>query len=166
MPTFTVGWNNSFTFGKFDANIFIRGAFGHDLVNSYRGFYENTEPTTVINYNVVNTKYFDPNIKKATVNSVHVEKADFVKLDNMSIGYNFPMQGRSVNRFRIYVAAQNLFVITEYTGVDPEVRYVDTNDVDPNGFFTPPPDPLSPGVERRGTYFTTRTFTLGLNLGF
>ena len=166
LPTLTVGWNNSFTFGKFDANIFIRGAFGHDLVNSYRGFYENTEPTTVINYNVVNTKYFDPNIKKATVNSVHVEKADFVKLDNMSIGYNFPMQGRSVNRFRIYVAAQNLFVITEYTGVDPEVRYVDTNDVDPNGFFTAQPDPLSPGVERRGTYFTTRTFTLGLNLGF
>ena len=53
LPTLTVGWNNSFTFGKFDANIFIRGAFGHDLVNSYRGFYENTEPTTVINYNVV-----------------------------------------------------------------------------------------------------------------
>ena len=49
----------------------------------------------------------------------------------MSIGYNFPMQGKAVNKFRIYVAGQNLFVITEYTGVDPEVRYVDTNDVDP-----------------------------------
>jgi iron complex outermembrane receptor protein len=136
------------------------------LVNSYRGFYENTEPTTVINYNIVNTRHFDPNIKKATVNSIHVEKADFVKLDNMSIGYSLPLQGKAVNRFRIYVAAQNLFVITDYTGVDPEVRYVDTNDVDPNGFFPGLPDPLSPGVERRGTYFTTRTFTFGVNLGF
>jgi TonB-dependent starch-binding outer membrane protein SusC len=166
LPKFTIGWNNSFTFGNWDATIFFRGSFGHDLVNSYRGFYENTEPTTVINYNVVNTKYFDPNIKKATVNSVHVEKADFVKLDNMSIGYSLPLQGRAVNKFRIFVAAQNLFVITDYEGVDPEVRYVDTNDIDPNGFFPDLPDPLSPGVERRGTYFTTRTFTLGVNLGF
>jgi iron complex outermembrane receptor protein len=166
LPKLTVGWTNSFTFGNWDATIFIRGSFGHDLLNSYRGFYENTEPTTVINYNIVNTKYFDPNIKKATVNSIHVEKGDFVKLDNMSIGYSLPLQGKAVTKFRIYVAAQNLFVITDYTGVDPEVRYVDTNDIDPNGFFPDLPDPLSPGVERRGTYFTTRTFTLGVNLGF
>lgn len=166
LPKLTVGWTNSLSFGQWDASIFFRGSFGHDLVNSYRGFYENTEPTTVINYNVVNTKYYDPNIKKATVNNTHIEKADFVKLDNMSIGYNFPMQGKAVNRLRFYVAGQNLFVITKYTGVDPEVRYVDTNDVNPNGFFPARPDPLAPGVERRGTYFTTRTYTVGINLGF
>jgi len=120
----------------------------------------------VINYNIVNTKYFDPNIKKATVNDTHIEKADFVKLDNMSLGYNFPMQGKAVSKLRLYVAGQNLFVITDYTGVDPEVRYVDTNDTNPNGFFPAPPDPLAPGVERRGTYFTTRTYTFGLNLTF
>ena len=166
LPKLTVGWNNSLTFGQFDAVIFFRGSFGHDLYNSYRGFYENTEPTTVINYNIVNTKHFDPNIKKAAVNSTHVEKADFVKLDNMSVGYNFPLQGKAVRKFRVYVAGQNLFVITKYTGVDPEVRYVDTNDVNPNGFFPGQPDPLAPGVERRGTYFTTRTYTVGVNLTF
>jgi TonB-dependent starch-binding outer membrane protein SusC len=166
LPSFTLGWNNSLTFGKFDLTIFLRGAFGHDLVNSYRGFYENTEPTTVINYNIVNTKYFDPNIKKATVNSIHVEKADFFKLDNMSFGYSFPMEGKAVSRFRIYVAAQNLFTITGYTGVDPEVRYTDNNDNDPNALFPTDPDPLAPGVERRETYFTARTFTFGVNLGF
>jgi iron complex outermembrane receptor protein len=166
LPKFTVGWNNSLTFGQFDATIFFRGSFGHDLYNSYRGFYENTEPTTVINYNIVNTKHFDPNIKKAAVNSTHVEKADFVKLDNMSIGYNIPLQGKAVRRFRVYVAGQNLFVITNYTGIDPEVRYVDSNDVDPNGFFPGQPDPLAPGVERRETYFTTRTYTFGVNLTF
>jgi TonB-dependent starch-binding outer membrane protein SusC len=166
LPDLTVGWNNSLTFGNWDATVFFRGSFGHELVNSYRGFYENLEPTTVVNYNVVNTKYFDPNIKKATVNDTHVEKADFVKLDNMSIGYTFPMQGKAVSRFRVYVAGQNLFVITKYTGVDPEVRYVDTQDTDPNGFLPARPDALSPGVERRGTYFTTRTVTFGVNLAF
>jgi iron complex outermembrane receptor protein len=166
LPEFTLGWTNNVTVGNFDFNIFFRGSFGHELYNSYRGFYENAEPTTVVNYNVVNTKYFDPSIKKAAVNNTHVEKADFVKLDNMSIGYNFPMQGKAVNKFRLYLAAQNLFVITNYTGVDPEVRYVDSNDIDPNGFFPGQPDALAPGVERRGTYFTTRTITFGVNLGF
>lgn len=166
LPKFTLGWANNFNFGNFDATLFFRGSFGHDLYNSYRGFYENTEPTTVINYNIVNTKYFDPNIKKAAVNSTHVEKADFVKLDNMSVGYSIPLQGKAVRKFRIYVAGQNLFVISNYTGVDPEVRYVDTNDVNPNGFFPSQPDPLAPGVERRGTYFTTRTYTVGVNLSF
>jgi TonB-dependent starch-binding outer membrane protein SusC len=166
LPKLTFGWTNTLNYGKFDMTMLIRGAIGHDLYNSYRGFYENYEPTTVINYNVVNTKYFDPSIKKATVNSIHVEKADYVKLDNMSIGYSFDMQGKAVNRFRVYAAAQNLFVITGYTGVDPEVRYVDPNDTNPNGFFPGRPDTLSPGVERRNTYFTSRTFTVGVNLGF
>jgi iron complex outermembrane receptor protein len=136
------------------------------LYNSYRGFYENYEPTTVINYNVVNTKYLNPAIKQAKVNSSHVERANFIKLDNMSIGYTFPMQGKTVSRFRVYVSGQNLFVLTKYTGVDPEVRYVDTNDNSPNGFFPPQPDPLSPGVERRSTYYTSRTYSFGVNLGF
>jgi iron complex outermembrane receptor protein len=66
--------------------------------------------------------------------------------------------GSAVRNLRIYVAGQNLFTITNYTGVDPEVRYMDT---DPE-----PDDGLASGIERRSTYFTTRTFTFGLNLGF
>ena len=166
LPKFTLGWNNSFTFGNFDFNFFLRSAVGHDLLNSYRGFYENTEPTTINNYNIVNTKYYDPKITKAVVNNTHVEKASFIRLDNTSFGYNFPLgAGKSVTKLRVYVAAQNLFTITSYTGIDPEVRYTDVQDSD-NGFRPGPSDPLAPGVERRSTYFTTRTFTLGINLGF
>ena len=167
LPKLTAAWNNSFTFGKFDLNIFIRGSFGHQIWNSYRGFYENYEPTTVINYNVVNTKYLDPTIKKAAANNTHVEKADFIKLDNMSLGYTFPIKGKAFRNFRMYVAGQNLFIITKYTGVDPEVRYVDNQDSSPNSaFLSAQPDPLAPGIERRSTYFTTRTYTFGINLGF
>jgi TonB-dependent starch-binding outer membrane protein SusC len=158
MPDFTLGFNNSFSYKNFDFNLFIRGAFGHDLVNSYRGFYENTEGTTVSNYNVVKTKYYDPNITKAVFNSSHVEDADYVKLDNATIGYNFPVGKGLFTKFRLYVSGQNLFTITDYTGIDPEVRYAD---VEPE-----PDDALSPGIERRSTYFTTRTFTFGVNLGF
>ena len=159
LPNLTVGFNNSFTYKNFDLNVFFRGAFGHDLLNSYRGFYENLEPTTVQNYNIVNTKYYDETITKAQVNSSHVEKADFVKLDNATIGYRIPLQsGGAISNLRFYVSAQNPFLITGYTGIDPEVRYVD-DEPDPD-------DPLSPGIERRPTYFTTTIYTFGVNLGF
>ena len=164
MPKFQFGFNNSFTLGNWDLNVFLRGTFGHDLLNSYRGFYENNEVTTVGNYNIVNTKYYDPAITKAVVNSSHVEDAWFIRLDNASLGYSFPMTGGAVNKFRLYFAAQNLFTITDYTGIDPEVRYADRGDspTNPND----PGDGLSPGIERRSTYFTTRIFTFGVNLGF
>lgn len=167
LPTLTVGFNNSFTYGGFDLNIFVRGAFGHDLLNSYRGFYENLESTTVSNYNVVNTKYYDPKITKAVVNSSHVEKASFVRLDNMTLGYNVKLNpGGRVNRLRFYASGQNLFTITDYTGVDPEVRYVDRIDGDGGGRPATLDDGLSSGIERRSTYFTQRILTFGLNLGF
>lgn len=166
LPDFTMGWVNTVNVGNFDITVFFRGAFGHDLVNSYRGFYENRESTTLNNYNIVNTKYYNPNITKAAVNDTHVENADFVKLDNATIGYNFKMNlGRAVNKLRLYLSGQNLFVITDYTGIDPEVRYVDQIDGDGGG-GAGDQDPFAPGIERRSTYFTTRTITFGLNLGF
>lgn len=159
LPKATIGFNNSFTFKRFDLNIFLNGAFGHDILNSYRGFYENNEVTTINNWNIVTTKYYDPNVTKAQVNSHHVEKANFVRLNNASFGYNFPVKsGGMIRNFRVYVAGQNLFTITDYSGVDPEVRYMDT---DPE-----PDDGLASGIERRSTYFTTRTWTFGVNLGF
>ncbi len=164
MPTFQFGWNNSFTFGRWDLNVFFRGTFGHDLLNSYRGFYENNEPTTVNNYNIVKTKYYDPSITKAVVNSSHVEDAWFVKLDNASLGYNFPFSGKTVNKLRLYVAGQNLITITDYTGIDPEVRYTDPGSDPVNK--ADPQNGLAPGIERRSTYFTTRILTFGVNLGF
>uniref|UniRef100_UPI0040484898 SusC/RagA family TonB-linked outer membrane protein n=1 Tax=Algoriphagus sp. TaxID=1872435 RepID=UPI0040484898 len=156
-PTINFGINNSFNYKNWDFNFFFRGSLGHSLINSYRGFYENTESTTVQNWNVVKTKYFDPNIKKAEYNSSHVEKADFMILDNATIGYNFNVkQGKSVGKIRTFLSVQTPFMFTGYTGVDPSVRYQDPE----NG------DPLAPGIERRATYFTTTITTLGLNLSF
>lgn len=157
-PTLNIGINNNFNYKNWDLNFFLRGSFGHHLINSYRGFYENTESTTVQNWNIVNTKYFDPNISKAEFNSSHVEKADFIVLDNATLGYNFNVaQGKSIGRIRTFISIQNPFMFTGYTGVDPEVRYGDSESGN---------DPLAPGIERRATYFTTTITTIGLNLTF
>jgi hypothetical protein len=59
-----------------------------------------------------------------------------------------------------------LFTITGYTGVDPEARWADTGTTDNGGRPLDVPDALSPGIERRSTYFTQRAFTFGVNVGF
>jgi len=87
--------------------------------------------------------------------SLHVEKASFVKLDNATLGYTFDVSKSSfIKNFRLYVNGQNLFVITKYTGVDPEVRYDDNGNI------------LAPGIDRRETWVRTRAFNFGVNLTF
>jgi iron complex outermembrane receptor protein len=124
------------------------------LINTFRAFYEN--PNIATSYNVVNTKYFNPNLNDAQIySSYDVEKASFVKLDNATIGYTvIPSKTSGFRSIRIYLTGQNLFTITNYTGVDPEVRYQDGSNV------------LAPGIDRRETWVYTRAFTLGINVGF
>jgi iron complex outermembrane receptor protein len=62
-----------------------------------------------------------------------------------------------VSKFRFYITGQNLFVITNYKGIDPEVRFGDSEDNN---------SPLSPGIDRRNTWVRTMTITAGVNLTF
>ena len=164
LPDFTLGWTNTMTVGNWDISMFWNGEFGHDLISTYRGFYENTEPTTVGNWNVVKTKYYDPNIKKAAVNSTHVEDATYFELNNLTVGYSIPTSG-NVRNLRVYLSAQRPFVFTGYEGVDPVARYGDQFDGSQGGSMGGF-DPLAPGIERRNTYYRARTITLGLNVTF
>jgi len=162
LPKFEMGWTNTFRYGKWDLNVFFRGAFGHDLINTYRAFYEN--PTVASVYNVVKTKYYNPSVNDAQLfSSLFVEKGTFVKLDNATIAYNWLLkkEGAPAGGFRslrVYVTGYNLILITKYTGADPEVRYADQS--------TNPPNILAPGIDRRENWVLTRSFTLGVNLGF
>jgi TonB-linked SusC/RagA family outer membrane protein len=154
LPKFEFGFTNTFRYKGFDLNFFFRGSIGHDLINTYRAFYENA--TVVNSYNVVRTKYYNPDLKDAQdYSSLHVEKASFVKLDNATLGYTFNISKSSfIKNFRLYINGQNLFVITNYTGVDPEVRYDDNGNI------------LAPGIDRRETWVRTRAFNFGVNLTF
>jgi TonB-dependent starch-binding outer membrane protein SusC len=156
LPNFELGWTNTFNYKNWDLNFFLRGSFGHDLVNTYRAFWENATPTVIASYNVVKTKYFNPELTAGqTFSSLFVERASFVKLDNATLGYNFNMKKTgTIKGLRAYINAQNLFVISDYTGVDPEVRYSYGGNI------------LAPGVDARDTYVRTRAFTLGINVRF
>ncbi|MGB3467359.1 MAG: TonB-dependent receptor [Cyclobacteriaceae bacterium] len=160
LPEGEFGFANSFSYGNFDLNVFFRGVWGHDLYNSYRGFYENNDASSR-DWNSVVTDKSDSRITDTpTFSSLYVEDASFIRLDNAQIGYNLQMDSKVFSKVRFYVAGQNLFTITDYTGIDPEVRYTDSEDTD--GFTAS----LAPGIERRNTYFTTRSYTVGVNVSF
>ncbi len=151
-----LGINNTVTWKNWDLNVFLRGSFGHEIYNQFRGFYENRDAGSNT-WNSIVTDKTDPNITAAPqFSSLYIEKGDFLRLDNMTLGYSLP--GNNIyKKLRLYFSGQNLFTITDYAGLDPEVRYVDSADGD---------NPLAPGIERRDTFFTTVTYTFGFNMTF
>ena len=167
IPSFELGWTNRLTYKNWDLNAFFRGAFGHSLVNNFRAFYEPIDAGAINSYNRISTSKAVKGLTEAKFSSLYVEKADFLKLDNLSIGYNFKLSPTStLKNVRFYAAGQNLFVITSYTGIDPEPVLADPGAVDNGGTITTPADVLSPGIDRRNSYFTSRTFTFGVTFGF
>ncbi|MCP9235174.1 SusC/RagA family TonB-linked outer membrane protein [Lewinella sp. JB7] len=156
LPDFSLGFANSFTYGPVDFSFFLRGDFGHDLVNMPRNFYGQlgnavSRPID----NIILTDLNESIISAPRLNQTFVEDASFLALDNAQLGYTFTLGGNSGFRsLRAYIAGQNLFYITGYTGVDPNVRFTDNGNA------------LAPGIDRRNTFFRTRTATFGVSVGF
>ena len=149
VPDLEIGWSNQITIGEYTINAFFRGAFGHSLVNTFRAFYE-PRVGSQKSYNYINTELANSEIKNANFSSLYVEEADFFKLDNLTISR--PL----TDNINLSLNVQNAFVITDYTGSDPEPALFDLLDG----------NPLAPGIDRRNSYYSSRSFTLGLNVKF
>jgi TonB-linked SusC/RagA family outer membrane protein len=170
LPDFSLNFYNTFKYNNWDLNFLLRGVFGHSLVNATRTFYE--QPNVAPTYNVLASSFgaetFGLTINESRLSTLYVEKADFIKLDNITIGLNLAGFGESlgIESSRLYLSGQNLFTISGYKGVDPEVRYTDNGQEGNGDFITDIDDPLVPGIDRRNTWFTTKTVVLGLNVKF
>ncbi len=155
LPKFQFGWGNTFTWKNFYLNFFLRGVFGHSLVNINNARYGVPASIAIQNGMEQALDYFDAT-NGPIFSDVHVEKADYVKLDNFSFGYNWRFtESKYLTGLTLYISGQNLFTITNYSGVDPEIRYGDSYDNN---------NPLAPGLDRENTYFQTRSLTVGLNI--
>jgi len=158
VPKHYVAWNNSVQWKDFDLNVNMRGAFGFQILNFGRLYYENLNNTQ---YNMLHSA-FDEVYGKAILDyplvyvSYYVEDGDYWKIDNATLGYTLDASmlpgvlGSGVKSARFYVAGRNLLTLTGYKGLDPEVRATG----------------LDPGVDHRDQYPTVRTFTIGMNLVF
>jgi len=155
IPTVNIGWTNQLSYGNWDLNLFFRASLGHSLVNTFRAFYEPLDPGAINSFNRTVTDLSLTDLTVAQFSSYYVEKADFIRLDNATIGYNFDMSGNDfIRNIRVYGTVQDAFVLTNYQGVDPDPVGDDGGNV------------LAPGIDRRNNYFDDRTYTFGLTIGF
>lgn len=153
LPDFEIGWSNYFTFYKnFDFSFSIRAVVGFDVLNVTRMVFAN--PSVVPQLNGL-TEVIDEMERGLTdfpkVNSYYLEDGTFVRLDNVTLGYNFNTSKINwLSRLRVYFTSNNLLTLTKYSGIDPEITY----------------DGLSFGLDQYNVYPKTRTFTFGVNATF
>jgi TonB-linked SusC/RagA family outer membrane protein len=148
-PKLTYGIANNITYKNWDLNFFIRGVYGNDVLNFSKMSYANLQ--WLPGANVLHAALTMGLKQSPFFNSYYIEKGSFARLDNLTLSYSIiPTDLLGISRIRIYGTTHNLFTITKYKGVDPEV----------------PMDGLDPGVEGRQYYPKTTTYMLGLNVTF
>lgn len=166
IPSMILSWGNSFRYKGFDLGVQLNSKLGFHILNTQRIFYQNNS----ITYNRLRCAndplpVYDISTKEATGESKplgkmqtqtfvseFIEKGDYLKLDNLTIGYTFNTKNvKHISNARIYLTGQNLICITKYSGIDPELNYSDYS---------------SFGTDNLEKYPTLRTFSLGANITF
>jgi iron complex outermembrane receptor protein len=149
-PKLLVGFANTLRYKNLDLNFSIRGVFGNKIMNATRAdlFRPSTAMSTNILADVANELPVDA--IDYTYSNRYIESGSYVRLDNATLGYNFKKVSNYVKSLRVYVSANNLFVITKFTGVDPEVNQ----------------GGIAPGIDYNNFYPKTRNFLLGVNVSF
>lgn len=155
LPDITAGFSTSVNYKNWDASLFFSGQFGHYVYNNTaNALFASPQLGSRNNLkNVVD----DGIILSATNPSTYfLEKGDFVRLQSASISYNVPLSGDgTLKSMRFSLNGQNLFLITDYSGLDPEVS---TTNIAANGLPSASIDYLS--------YPKSRTYTFGFNVTF
>ncbi|MBK5720113.1 TonB-dependent receptor [Dysgonomonas sp. Marseille-P4677] len=155
LPKVTLGWTNTFRYKNLDLNMLFTSQLGHKILNTQRMFYQNNS----IAYNRLRSAGDDvygvrplSNSLTQTFVSYYLENGNYLKLSNLTLGYtlNLP-KSVPVSNCRVFITGENLFCITGYKGLDPELN---------SGNFK------SAGTDDRDKYPTIRSFTFGLNLIF
>ena len=156
LPKVYLGWNNTFRYKNFDLSFQMTSQLGFKILNEPRAFYENNS----IAYNRLKSvkkapyggQYTLSSAQKQTIVSYYLERGDFLKMTNMTIGYTVPVsENKYIKGVRAYVSGDNLFCITGYDGLDPELSNSEATYA---------------GIDRRDKYPVIRSFTFGVNVTF
>lgn len=169
MPDFTWGLINSFSFGNFDASFSLQGVVGNEVLHLGRRFYTQGEGNQNQLREMLNRWQYvsnpgnglipransQPTGQNNAISSRWVEDGSFLRLNNFSLGYTLPSSFTKkyhLHQARIYIAIQNLFTISNYSGYNPETSFREDN-------------ATASGADY-GMYPLYRTYTLGVNLTF
>jgi len=155
LPKRYLNWNNTLTYKNFDLNITMRGAFGFQILNMTEMFW--SAPVMLTRGNLRSNAY-DPIYGKRPLAddqslnyvSYYIENGNYWKIDNITAGYNLRLKNKYLRHARAYLAVANLYTITGYKGIDPEVGI----------------SGMSPGIDDKNRYPATTSFTAGVMLTF
>lgn len=167
-PAFTYGFTNTFSYKSFDLSIFLQGAYGGEIVNMLN--YATNGLTDIYKNQLAAASDFwsdaNPNSKKPAprigkdnpnlfMSDRFLEDGSYLRIQNVMLGYSLPLKWIKkvkLNRFKIYVNAQNLYVFTNYSGLDPEIGSMNQS-------------PFLTNIDI-GRYPSPRTITFGINAEF
>ena len=151
-PDFTYGLSNTFSYKQLSLNVFVRGVHGQKLFNNYDNVTSNI--SRLPGNNITRTGLTNGIRGSQTPSDLWLQNASYLRLDNLTLSYTF-QKVSGIQNLRVYATGANLFVITPYSGIDPEVRtgnstqsYIDGN------------------VNTIGFYPRSRSFILGVNVSF
>lgn len=152
-PKANIGWANNFTIYKnIDLSFSFRAVLGYKVYNVSDMYF--SDPALLPNFNANDqaVSWFEQGIDGTpTASDYWLEDGSFLRLDNLTLGYSIPnVKKVGINKLRVYFTGGNLFTITGYKGIDPEISYSGT----------------SFGLDNFNTYPKTRNYTFGLQLNF
>jgi iron complex outermembrane receptor protein len=155
LPKFLAGLTNNFTLGRWNASVFVNAVTGFYVYNNTANallLKGSVKTAHNIDYATANSPE-DP-INPGSVSTRFLEKGDFIRISNATIGYSFDVKSKVIHTLSVNATGQNLALFTKYSGLDPEVNV----DKAINGY-------PSRGFDYAG-YPKSRVFTLGVNVGF
>lgn len=149
-PKIILGWSNNFRYKNLDLSLFCRGVYGNKIFNATRAdlFNVAVAATNNISADAAGEKMTDS--KAGFYSTRYIEDGSYFRLDNATLGYTFNAAKLRLKQFRVYTTVNNVFVITGYKGLDPEVNQ----------------GGAAPGVDYNNFYPKTRTFLFGVNVTF
>lgn len=149
-PKLIYGWNNSFFYKNFDLNFLFRGVYGSQILNATAASLNNPADSKFQNIprSTLGESYKD--INAYLVSDRYLESGSYLRLDNATLGYTIKPHIQAIKSLRFYASGNNIFIITKYKGVDPEINI----------------GGLTPGIDNKDFYPKTRTFSFGVNASF
>jgi len=149
-PKLIYGWTNTFVYKNFDLNFLIRGVYGNKILNATLATLNNPADAKLQNIPRFTLGESFNDINGYLISDRFLENGSYLRLDNATLGYTIRPHLRDIKGLRVFITGNNLWVLTKYRGIDPEINI----------------GGLTPGIDNQNYYPKTRTFSLGLTASF
>jgi TonB-linked SusC/RagA family outer membrane protein len=149
-PKFIYGWSNTFLYKNFDFNFLIRGVTGNKILNGTLASLNNPADSKFQNIPRFTLGESFKDINAYLMSDRYLESGAYLRLDNATLGYTIRPNLKTIKSVRLYLSGNNIFIITNYRGIDPEINI----------------GGLTPGIDNKDFYPKTRTLSVGITASF